>query len=134
MASFWERVTGAVAKGVLSVSQALPPCYICGRPGVQYCAECGRIACHIHAYTCVGSFQSACTPCMEKQFTWVQRTEQVEQPWDVLGVDRNADVETIHATYRERSKEAHPDHGGSHEEQSRLNAAYAELLRMRRAA
>jgi ferredoxin len=37
----------------------------------------------------------------------------VASPFDVLGVDPDADAETIEDAYRARVKEAHPDHGGS---------------------
>lgn len=44
--------------------------------------------------------------------------------WKELGVAVNADAETIKSAYYKRSKETHPDRGGSHEAQSRLNEAF----------
>jgi len=48
-------------------------------------------------------------------------------PFDVLGIAPGADEETMEQAYRERVKEAHPDHGGSPEEFKRVRAAYEDL-------
>lgn len=45
-------------------------------------------------------------------------------PFDVLRIDPDADEATIERAYRERVKEAHPDHGGSTEEFQRVRSAY----------
>ncbi|WP_372478916.1 J domain-containing protein [Halomicrobium sp. HM KBTZ05] len=47
---------------------------------------------------------------------------------DVLGVDRDADPEAVEQAYRERVKEAHPDHGGSEEDLQRVRQAKEVLL------
>lgn len=44
--------------------------------------------------------------------------------WKELGVAVNADAEAIKSAYYKRSKEMHPDRGGSHEAQARLNQAF----------
>jgi len=51
----------------------------------------------------------------------------VASPFEVLSVDRDADPGEIKRAYRERIKEAHPDHGGSKREFQRVRAAYEEL-------
>ncbi len=43
---------------------------------------------------------------------------------DVLGLNPPFDMEDVRAAYRVRSKQSHPDAGGSHGEFVRLNAAY----------
>ena len=48
-------------------------------------------------------------------------------PFDVLGVDPDADEETIEQAYRERVFEAHPDHGGSAAEFQRVRRAYERI-------
>ncbi|WP_276258805.1 ferredoxin Fer [Haloglomus litoreum] len=48
-------------------------------------------------------------------------------PFDVLGVDPDADEETIEQAYRERVFEAHPDHGGSAREFQRVRRAYERI-------
>ena len=48
-------------------------------------------------------------------------------PFDVLGIDSDADDEAIQRAYRRRVKETHPDHGGSVREFRRVQAAYEEL-------
>jgi ferredoxin len=51
----------------------------------------------------------------------------VASPFDVLGVDPEADDETIEQAYRERVFEAHPDHGGSAAEFQRIRRAYERI-------
>ena len=48
----------------------------------------------------------------------------VESPFEVLGVSAGADADEVKAAYRDRVKEAHPDHGGSPEEFRRVRDAY----------
>lgn len=49
-------------------------------------------------------------------------------PFEVLGVEPGADEETVERAYRERIKEAHPDHGGSQEAFRRVRGAYEAIL------
>jgi len=51
----------------------------------------------------------------------------VESPYDVLGVGRDADTDEVKAAYRERVKDAHPDHGGSTEEFRLVRDAYEAI-------
>jgi ferredoxin len=48
-------------------------------------------------------------------------------PFDVLGVETDADESDVSRAYRERVKEAHPDQGGSREEFMRVQQAYASI-------
>lgn len=52
----------------------------------------------------------------------------MESPLDVLSLEADADEEGIEEAYRERVKEAHPDHGGSLEEFLAVRAAYERLI------
>ena len=45
-------------------------------------------------------------------------------PFEVLGIDRDADDDTVEQAYRRRVKETHPDRGGSSEEFRAVVAAY----------
>ncbi len=55
-----------------------------------------------------------------------------DDPYDVLKVDEDADVEEIKEAYRRRAEETHPDaEGGSEEEYSRVREAYERLMEMR---
>lgn len=49
-------------------------------------------------------------------------------PAGVLGVDPDADSDTIEAAYRNRVLETHPDAGGSAEEFKRVKNAYEQLI------
>ncbi|MFC6825021.1 ferredoxin Fer [Halopelagius fulvigenes] len=52
----------------------------------------------------------------------------MESPFEILGVDSDADDAEIERAYRRRVKESHPDHGGSAEEFQAVYAAYREIL------
>lgn len=49
-------------------------------------------------------------------------------PYDILGVDRDADTEQLKAAYRRHAKETHPDSGGDGEAFDRVQKAYELLL------
>jgi ferredoxin len=51
----------------------------------------------------------------------------VSSPFEILGVESDADDEEIVDAYRRRVKEAHPDHGGSLREFQTVRSAYEEL-------
>ncbi|WP_435127261.1 ferredoxin Fer [Halobaculum sp. D14] len=51
----------------------------------------------------------------------------MDSPFEVLGLDADADDEEIERAYRRRVLETHPDHGGSAEEFQAVRAAYEEL-------
>lgn len=51
----------------------------------------------------------------------------MESPFEVLGVDADADEETVVRAYRRRVKETHPDQGGSVAEFQRVQEAYAAI-------
>lgn len=51
----------------------------------------------------------------------------MESPFEVLEVDPDSDDAAIERAYRERVKEAHPDHGGSAEEFQRVRSAYEAI-------
>lgn len=49
-------------------------------------------------------------------------------PYEVLGVDPDADAEAVERRYRELVKEVHPDAGGSAEEFKRVRDAYRTIV------
>ncbi|MFB6156734.1 MAG: ferredoxin Fer [Haloferacaceae archaeon] len=51
----------------------------------------------------------------------------MDAPFEVLGLDPDADDEAIKEAYKRRVKDAHPDHGGSAEEFQRVRAAYEAI-------
>lgn len=52
----------------------------------------------------------------------------MESPYDVLGVDEDADDGEIKRAYRQRLKEVHPDQGGSAAAFQLVRAAYEKIL------
>lgn len=51
--------------------------------------------------------------------------QSVAEAFDTLGVSRGASDAELKAAYRERVKDAHPDHGGDQETFERVREAYA---------
>lgn len=47
--------------------------------------------------------------------------------YTILGVTRKSSDEEIQTAYKKRARELHPDHGGSLEQMSELNEAYAKI-------
>lgn len=58
----------------------------------------------------------ACLPAADRERPW----------WEVLGVDRDAHVDTIRTAYRELSMRHHPDRGGDPQRMAELNRAWHE--------
>ncbi|QZX99299.1 ferredoxin Fer [Halobaculum rubrum] len=52
----------------------------------------------------------------------------MDSPYDVLGLDADADDTEIERAYRRSVKEAHPDRGGSAEEFQRVREAYEAVI------
>ena len=48
--------------------------------------------------------------------------------YDILGVDQNADQETIKKVYRQKAKEFHPDKGGDETMFKKISEAYEVLV------
>lgn len=55
----------------------------------------------------------------------------MDSPFELLGIDPDADDDVVEAAYRERVKEAHPDHDGSIREFRAVRAAYEEITAAR---
>lgn len=53
----------------------------------------------------------------------------MQSPFEVLGVDPDADEDEIRRAYRQRAKDLHPDQGGTRREFRILKAAYEEVSR-----
>ena len=49
-------------------------------------------------------------------------------PWDVLGVNQDADAAALKSSYRKLLKQYHPDAGGDHDQSLRITAAYSAAL------
>jgi preprotein translocase subunit Sec63 len=52
-------------------------------------------------------------------------------PWVVLGVDKNATHDEVHRAYKKKSKEVHPDKGGTDEQQIIVNVAYEVICKVK---
>ncbi|WP_435067482.1 ferredoxin Fer [Haloplanus sp. C73] len=55
----------------------------------------------------------------------------MDAPFDVLGIERDADDATVDAAYRRRVLETHPDQGGSARAFQRVKRAYEAIQSMR---
>jgi hypothetical protein len=143
--SLLDEMLGSGVKHVMQtvVHRATVPCSFCGTRTVFRCTACGNFVCNVHAFVNAPSWDKLtiiCTSCASQFFPFVDATaappppfhEQEwpyrQQPWDVLGVARDATEEEINNAFRERAKSAHPDIGGSHEEMSLLGEARMWML------
>ncbi len=52
-------------------------------------------------------------------------------PWEVLGVRPDAEIEIVHAAYRAKAKIAHPESGGTEEAMKEVNDAYDRIKKER---
>lgn len=137
--SWWD----AARRVMDGVGRALPPCHVCGAPGVQVCVECHRVGCYRHAYSNVARGKSVCSSCLEPHFPWVaddishdlpEDWPYNEAPWQILGVGFDASAEEIRQAQRELSRQHHTDVGGDQAHQVAINRAAEEMLRIRQAA
>lgn len=67
---------------------------------------------------------------LEQAFAGYAALPPKADPWELLGLSRNATAYDIAAAHRRLAIEHHPDRGGSHEHMARLNAARDEALRL----
>lgn len=67
---------------------------------------------------------------MQKAYLQLAAPSHVD-PWEVLGVRPDAEIEIIDAAYKARAKKIHPDHGGSAEAMKALNDAYDRIKKER---
>lgn len=51
----------------------------------------------------------------------------MKNPYETLGVDKNATGKEIKDAFKEKAKDAHPDKGGSHDDMIKLNEALSVL-------
>jgi hypothetical protein len=58
----------------------------------------------------------------------MKRADPFTDPYEVLGVDRDATPEEVVAAYREKCKKCHPDLGGDEQEFIRVQHAYEQIL------
>jgi hypothetical protein len=65
------------------------------------------------------------TPDPEELFEDPDEEQTVEDAFETLGVSRGASDAELKSAYRERVKEAHPDHGGDKEAFEQVREAYA---------
>lgn len=111
----------------------------CRNSAVAACHVCHQPTCLVHSFVNVAG-EIVCYGCvttmgvvMEEKRTQAERQKRdredaLMRAREVLGVGARASWKKIHAAYRRRAKEAHPDRGGSEEEFKKVQAAY-ELLK-----
>jgi hypothetical protein len=68
---------------------------------------------------------------LDRAFTGFVALPAPEQPWQVLGVAREASREQIEDAHRRLAMKHHPDRGGSDAEMARINSARDALLESR---
>ena len=66
---------------------------------------------------------------MERAFAAFEALSPPKTPWEILGVNKGANADTIRTAWREKAKAAHPDAGGSTAAMAELNAARDAALK-----
>lgn len=61
----------------------------------------------------------------------IEAAPDADDPYAILGIDRNARPADIVSRYRELAQEHHPDHGGDVEKFKRMQEAYEKICRER---
>jgi curved DNA-binding protein CbpA len=64
---------------------------------------------------------------MRETFMALPAPARVRDPWEVLGIRPDAPLAIAEAAYREATKTAHPDRGGTDEAMAELNAAIEKV-------
>jgi hypothetical protein len=140
-----DEVLGSGVQYVAGVvKERAPKCNLCGTTTILRCWSCGKFVCNVHGFVNARSWDQVtcvCSECMSKHFDFIEiappphwpaddmEWPHEERPHEILGIHWYSTEEQINAAYKELAKTAHPDHGGSPEEMSRLNAARDFMLR-----
>lgn len=53
--------------------------------------------------------------------------EEMNLPWEILGISRNASKKEILSAYRKKAFQFHPDRGGDEEMMKKVNEAYERM-------
>lgn len=69
---------------------------------------------------------------MQQAYAQLVAPKTQRDPFELLGVRPDADIEVIEAAHRSLAKRAHPDAGGSSERMAELNAAMDRIREERR--
>lgn len=69
---------------------------------------------------------------MREAYAMLSAPTRQRDPYEVLGVRSDAELEDIEAVYRSKAKRAHPDAGGSNEAMKELNDAMERIKADRR--
>lgn len=62
-------------------------------------------------------------------FKTLPDVKSAKEWWEILGVSKNADKQTVISAYRNLAKVHHPDTGGSHHHFTEINEAYQQGLK-----
>lgn len=68
---------------------------------------------------------------LASQQTGGMNTSRVADPFTILGVDFSSSEDEVRAAYRREAWKAHPDHGGSNEKMTMVNAAFEVICRFK---
>lgn len=121
-----ELIGTGVSKAFQAARQMAPKCGYCGEPTIIRCQACGQPVCHVHAFINARSLDKlsvVCSGCMAQHFPFVEPPgahghqggpagddwPYKKMPWEILGVEQDADEATVNAAFKQKAKKVHPD-------------------------
>lgn len=121
-----ELIATGASKAFQAARQMAPKCSYCGEPTIIRCQACGQPVCHVHAFINAQSLDRlsvVCSGCMAPHFPFVEvaggRQRQhgpagdewpyKKMPWEILGIEQNADEAEVNEAFRQKAKKVHPD-------------------------
>lgn len=121
-----ELIGTGFSKAFQAARQMAPKCGYCAEPTILRCQACGQPVCHIHSFINARGIEKisvVCSGCMAQHFPFVEvagpRSGQgspsgddwhyEKMPWEILGIEQDADEATINEAFRQKAKKVHPD-------------------------
>jgi hypothetical protein len=121
-----ELIGTGFSKAFQAARQMAPKCGYCGEPTIIKCQACGQPVCHIHAFINAKSLDKlsvVCSNCMAQYFPFVEVAgpgrhqhgpggedwPYKKMPWEILGIERDADEVEVNEAFRQKAKKVHPD-------------------------
>jgi len=140
-----ELIGTGVQKVFQTARQMAPKCGFCGQPTIIKCQSCGRPVCRIHAFVNAQSIERMfviCSECVSAHFPFVEVEPPPnfnqehgggsewrcrEAPWDILGIERDAEEDEINEAFRQKAKKVHPDRAKDEKDRKKREAAMKKV-------
>lgn len=103
-------------------------CEFCDAEAISTCIGCGGYVCLAHSHVSHRA-ELLCDECVDTVLTNVEAKQKspVAKAFAFFHLTQDASWEEVNGVYRTRSREAHPDRGGSDQTMSEVNTHYDVL-------